>query len=364
MHPEFRPPACQGEYSLSSVLKDQEKFRFTDLLPYLAGYALLPLYLGDFFLFSIPVFVFGVIPALDLLIKRDRRNFQAVSSEFLILLPVRIWPFFQVAAILITLFRAASQHWNLFEISAHSLSLGIITGAIGITYAHELIHKHNRLDTFLADILLTSVFYLHWRLHHIRCHHVRVGTPEDPASAPLGSTVYTFVPRSILRTWFDVSTLEAERLKKKGLSPQSAGNFLYPSLFLPLFAALLILFFLGSGPMMVFFGQAFTAVVLLELVNYIEHYGLKRKKGGDGTYEKPHPGISWNSDHRVTNAFLINLQRHSDHHARPRVSYPFLETREDAPQLPYGYALMILIALIPPLYRKIIDPLVPRSMKE
>jgi hypothetical protein len=150
--------------------------------------------------------------------------------------------------------------------------------------------------------------------------------------------------------------LEKARLERKNKGPLAADSYLWPSLLVPGALAAAIGFGLGAAAMAAFLLQALVAVVLLEIVNYIEHYGLERTRLPSGNYERPHPGISWNADNRLTNAFLINLQRHSDHHARPRVPYPLLESRDEAPQLPFGYATMIIMSLVPPLYKRVVEP--------
>jgi alkane 1-monooxygenase len=232
--------------------------------------------------------------------------------------------------------------------------VGIITGAVGITYAHELIHRRQRFEVFLGEILLLMVLYMHWKVEHVRGHHAHVGTPDDPATAPEGSTIYGFIPRSIVGGWISSWKLEAERLKRNGRRVFSLSNYTLLTSILQLAVLAGIWLILGTSALIFFIAQAGIGIILLEIVNYIEHYGLSRKQLESGGYERPHPGISWNSDHRLTNAFLINLQRHSDHHTRPRVPYPLLHTHENAPSLPFGYATMILISFIPPLYRKVL----------
>jgi alkane 1-monooxygenase len=238
--------------------------------------------------------------------------------------------------------------------------VGTITGALGITVAHELGHRRHAFQRFLSQTLLVWVSYGHFYIEHNRGHHVRIGTHDDPATSRLGESLYRFWGRSVVGSFVSAWQLEATRLARLKKPVWHVSNRM-----LQLWAATLaIAAGLGAafGPMGVaFFAvQSFVAFSLLEFVNYIEHYGLTREpvptQGAQTRYERVRPVHSWNDTHFVTNALVFNLQRHSDHHANPSTPYPQLRHHEGAPQLPFGYGMMIMLAHLPPVWRKLMDP--------
>jgi alkane 1-monooxygenase len=240
--------------------------------------------------------------------------------------------------------------------------VGVMTGTVGINYSHELMHQKNKLERFWADVLLAMVLYSHFRSEHLLVHHRYVGTPRDPVTARYSEGFHRFFPR-VLRSSF-VSAFKAEKamlvrrnkpwfdLKNPFLKYWALQGFM-------LLLALLIGGWVGLG---LFIWQAFVAVWQLELVNYVEHYGLTRKHLGNGKYEHVKPQHSWNSAYKASNWLLINLQRHSDHHYKPDRRFPLLQnyTEADAPQLPYGYPVMTVAAMIPPIWRRVMNPRVRR----
>jgi alkane 1-monooxygenase len=222
-----------------------------------------------------------------------------------------------------------------------ALVVGLYTGGLGITVAHELCHKKEFLPRTVADLLLASVWYQHFAVEHVRGHHLWVSTPEDPASARSGENVYSFIVRSVIGSF--VHALKIDKTKVfigvgiAALFTLGAG-------------------FLGTNVLIFFLVQAIVAFVLLEMVNYVEHYGLYRRALGNGRYEKVTPIHSWNSAHKFSNLLLFNLQRHSDHHALANLPYTILKHHEDAPQLPSGYPGMLMLALVPPIWFRVMDP--------
>lgn len=235
------------------------------------------------------------------------------------------------------------------------LSAGAVTG-VGINAAHELGHKRERLERWLSKIMLAPTAYGHFYVEHNRGHHVRVATPEDPASSRLGESFWRFWPRTVAGSARSAWGLETRRLRLRGRRVWSVRNEVLHSwaLTVVLFAGLAAAF----GPWaLVFLGaQAVIGLSFLEVVNYIEHYGLARQPTAAGRYEKVDPRHSWNSDAVISNLALYQLQRHSDHHANPTRRYQALRSFADSPQLPSGYATMILLALVPPLWRRVMDP--------
>ncbi|MEU1426920.1 alkane 1-monooxygenase [Nocardia sp. NPDC005746] len=235
-----------------------------------------------------------------------------------------------------------------------ALSMGVM-GGVGINTAHELGHKKDELERWLSKITLAQTFYGHFYIEHNRGHHVRVATPEDPASARFAETFWSFLPRSVWGSLRSSWELEAKRLERLGKRPWTIRNDVLNAWMMSvvLFGALAVAFGPAVLPWLVI--QAIYGFTLLETVNYLEHYGLMRQKTASGRYERCTPEHSWNSDHIVTNIFLYHLQRHSDHHANPTRRYQILRSMDGAPNLPSGYASMISLAYFPPLWRKVMD---------
>ncbi|HEY3478944.1 MAG TPA: alkane 1-monooxygenase, partial [Streptomyces sp.] len=236
-----------------------------------------------------------------------------------------------------------------------TITLGGVAG-IGINTAHELGHKKESVERWLSRIALAQTCYGHFFIEHNRGHHVRVATFEDPASARLGESFWRFLPRTVAGSLKSAWHLEAARLRRTGASPWSPRNDVLSAwaMSLALFAALTAAF--GPGVLPYLAVQAVFGFCLLEVINYTEHYGLLRQRTESGRYERCAPRHSWNSDNVASNVFLYHLQRHSDHHANPTRRYQALRCFEDAPELPTGYAGMIVLAYFPPLWRRVMDP--------
>jgi len=235
-----------------------------------------------------------------------------------------------------------------------ALSMGVM-GGVGINTAHELGHKKGDLERWLSKITLAQTFYGHFYIEHNRGHHVRVATPEDPASARFAESFWAFLPRSVWGSLKSSWELEAKRLGRLGKRPWTIRNDVLNAWLMSvvLWGALGAVF--GPAVLPYLPIQAVYGFCLLETVNYLEHYGLLRRKTATGRYERCTPEHSWNSDHIVTNIFLYHLQRHSDHHANPTRRYQTLRSMDGAPNLPSGYASMITLAYFPPLWRKTMD---------
>jgi alkane 1-monooxygenase len=236
-----------------------------------------------------------------------------------------------------------------------ALSVGVL-GGVGINTAHELGHKKAGLERWLSKITLAQTCYGHFYIEHNRGHHVRVATPEDPASSRMGESLWAFLPRSVWGSLSSSWQLEAQRMRRLGHRVLDIRNDVVNAwlMSLALWAAMVAVFGWQLLPFVVI--QAVFGFVLLETVNYLEHYGLMRQKTANGRYERCTPQHSWNSDHLVTNVFLYHLQRHSDHHANPTRRYQTLRSFDGAPNLPSGYASMICLAYFPPLWRRVMDP--------
>ena len=245
---------------------------------------------------------------------------------------------------------------SVFETIGLIVSIAITTGVVGVTISHELCHQTNRLENFMGRLLLMTVSYMHFCLEHNSGHHFHVCTPEDPASARLGESFYAFFLRSLAGSFKSAWRLERRRLKEKGYALWSLQNQMLWFILLPLWVASAFGILLGISAFVNFLIQSLIAVTLLEGVNYVQHYGLQRKQLSPGRYERVTLAHAWNSNHKLTNLFLFRLQLHSDHHVSPLRRYQILRNFEQCPRLPLGFAGMLPLVLVPPLWRKVMDP--------
>ncbi|ENH6340080.1 alkane 1-monooxygenase [Burkholderia vietnamiensis] len=331
----------------------------TITLPILAAQLALSTGVHLFWWFG-PLFAFGVIPILDTLIGDDRDNPPEAVVPQLERSRYYRWIVYLATLVEYVAFfmcvRIVGTHalaW--YDYVGFALSLGAATG-ISINTAHELGHKTNRFERWLAKITLAPVAYGHFFVEHNRGHHVRVATAEDPASARFGESFWAFLPRTVAGSIRSAWRLEKARLERLGRSPWTWRNEV-----LHAWAMTVVVWGIAiamAGPVVIPFLviQAAYGASLLEVVNYVEHYGLGRRKLPSGRYERCTPQHSWNSNHVVTNLFLYQLQRHADHHANPTRSYQALRHFDDSPQLPAGYATMILFAYVPPLWYRVMNP--------
>ena len=325
-------------------------------------------YLGGAFAWMIHGFVFVLVPLMDFLIQRDTMNIPSnevseVTKERFYRLITFVWVFVQLGMLVWGFFVAATFVMSMTEWIAFISGMALVTGGIGITVAHELGHRTEKIEQFYAKVLLMTVCYMHFYIEHNRGHHVRVATPDDPATSRKGESFYAFWWRSVTDGFKSAWHLESERLKKKGLKVWSLQNQMIwfqilPLVFVGFFFALFS--FLNQAPAwqipVFFLAQSVLAFSLLELVNYLEHYGMERKKLASGHYEKVSPIHSWNASQLVSNFLLFQLQRHSDHHAYAYKRYQVLDHHEQSPQLPAGYSAMIILACFPPLWFAVMDP--------
>jgi alkane 1-monooxygenase len=306
-----------------------------------------------------PVVVFGVFPLLDLAIGLDARNPPESIIKQLEQDRYYRWCTYAYIPVQYAGLIAACWLWSSGKLSTLdsiglALTVAMVSG-IAINTAHELGHKRANLERWLSRVALAQSGYGHFFIEHNRGHHVKVATPEDPASSRLGESFYRFLPRTVLGSLRSAWELEATRLKRLERSSFSLRNDILGAwaMTLVLFAALVAGFGIVVLPYLLI--QAVVGFSLLEVVNYLEHYGLLRQKREDGRYERTRPEHSWNSNNTASNVLLYHLQRHSDHHANPIRRYQALRHVDEAPQLPTGYAGMILLAVIPPLWRRVMD---------
>lgn len=304
---------------------------------------------------------FVLLPLLDLIVGRDRGNLtpeqeRALESQWRFRAGLYLYVPVHLALIAWGAFVAASGELSAVQTVGLTLSVGLATGAQGITIAHELGHKKSALDRVLARLLLVTVSYGHFYIEHNRGHHARVATHDDPATARYGESFYRFYPRALLGSFVSAWRLEAERLRRRQAGLFSWRNQMLWFCGLPALIALGFGLALDPAAALFFLGQSWMAFTLLEAINYVEHYGLVRERRTDGTLQRVTHRHSWNASEAVSNFCLINLQRHADHHAHPSRPYQILRHHDDSPQLPTGYAGMVLIALMPPLWFRLMNP--------
>lgn len=309
---------------------------------------------------------FVIVPLLDHLLGHDPYNpassmTDELSNEaYYRWLTLAYLPL-QVALLIFGAYYFMHANLNLLGSFAWLVSIGVVTSGIGITVAHELIHKNETLERVSGALLLSMVCYATFKVEHVRGHHVWVGTERDHTTAKYNQTLYQFLRKVIPGNFISGWRLEAERLTRKGLKPLSIHNELIWWYTVSVLIAAAFTAVWGWKGLFFFVAQSLIAILVLEIINYVEHYGLARKPLGNGAYEPVNESHSWNSDYMVSNLMLFHLQRHSDHHYKPKNRYQILMHREASPQLPSGYPLMMLLALVPRLWFKKINPLVPAS---
>ena len=317
---------------------------------------------GGWWLLALPAYGLIVVSILDRIVGLNEANTDPDTAEaelFWFRAITALWvPVQFVLLFWIIGYVAAHRHLGLIEMIVLLYGIGIMTGAAGIVYAHELMHQKNKTERWLADILLSMVLYSHFRSEHLLVHHRHVGTPKDAVTARYNESFFHYFPRVLLECPRSAWRAEGAMLKRRDLSVWDRRNPFWRYGALQLFMVFSALIVGGWFGVLLFVVQAFFAAWMLELTNYIEHYGLTRKYLGKGKFEHVQPHHSWNAAHKVSNWFLINLQRHSDHHYKPDRRFPLLQhhSEDAAPQLPYGYPMMTAMAMIPPLWRRVMNP--------
>lgn len=345
--------------------------KLQNALPFWMSVLLVPLaifgaWAGGLALLLLPLYAIGLTTLLDAISGLNQDNPDPDTPEdglFWYRLVTLIWFPVQIVTVLSLIWYAThSDHLATWEKLLLFYGVGVMSGGIGIVYAHELMHQRNNLERWLGDLLMASVLYSHFRSEHLLVHHIHVGTPRDPVTARYNEGFHRFFWRVLRECPRSAFAAEKAMLARKGRPWHDAANPFWRYWALQGAMIVVVLLIGGWAGLGLFLFQAFIAVTLLELTNYIEHYGLTRKHLGNGKYEHVQPRHSWNASHRVSNWLLINLQRHSDHHYKPSRRFPLLQTysEADAPQLPLGYPAMTAIALFPPLWRRHMNPRVRR----
>jgi len=340
-------------------------------LKYLSGYTIplvvvVSFFYPESFAFAGPIYAFLIIPLIEYLlpVSPDNMDIEIEKSiqqksiyDYYLYLAIPI----QLGVILLFLFLVSTNSYSYLQLIGMTLGAGICSGVLGINVAHELGHRKSRFDRLLAQVLLSSTLYTHFYIEHNHGHHRYVATPEDPASARFGESIYGFLIRTIYGSYLSAWRIQMYLLKKEGKRFFSLNNEMLILQLVQMGLLVLIYAYFGSFALVLFLGASFIGICLLEIINYIEHYGLMRREIRPGLYEKVQPWHSWNSDYVLGRVMLFELTRHSDHHFKASRKYQVLRHFESSPQMPFGYPGMMVIAMIPPLWFSIMNPLVKKT---
>ena len=305
------------------------------------------------------IVLFVVIPVLEILLPPDAYNLSKTEKElakedsiydFIIhlLVPVHLYVIYYFLTTI------GDPLLTTSDLVARIIMMGVALAFLGINMGHELGHKTNKaFKQILAQIMLTTSIQNHFMPYHNGGHHKDVGTPKDLTSARKGDNYYLFAVKSQIGGYFKTWGLETKRLKAMGKNPKLNPMIIYTLLPLLLLAG--IYYFFGLTIMLYYFAAAVFGISMLESQNYFAHYGLRRKQRPDGTYERVNAQHSWNSDHVIGRVLLFELTRHSDHHHVGAKTYQVLDSREEGPNLPYGYPVMLILSYIPFVFHPIMN---------
>ena len=297
---------------------------------------------------------FLIIPVLELFFKPNSKNLSDAEEEMskddrsydivlYLLVPIiyfLIWEFLG----------SMSENLSTSDTVGRILSMGLICGGLGINVAHELGHRNNKFEQLLAKMLLLPSLYMHFFIEHNRGHHKKVSTKEDPSSARYGENIFFFWIRAVVTGYISAWKLEIDKLNRKGKSFFSISNEMIRFQIIQIVFIYSIFYFYGFDIMIYFMICSMIGFLLLETVNYIEHYGLERNLSDNDKYERVQPFHSWNSNHPIGRIMLFELSRHSDHHYNASRKYQILKNHDNSPEMPTGYPGMMILALFPPLW--------------
>lgn len=342
------------------------KYSFGMIVPLVV---FISIYFDGYWSYFALAFGFVLIPLLELVLPKSVQNFSKEEEKVVKKKAIYDWLIYlnvpaQFALLFFFLWKITAVDLTTFELIGKTVSMGLACGILGINVAHELGHRHKKSEQNMSKALLLTTLYMHFFIEHNRGHHKNIATVLDPATSRRGENIYQFYFRSVTQGYLSAWKLENSRLRKQGTSIFSFRNEMIQ------FTAIEGLFMLGiflvfglTGLIGFIFASIF-GFLLLETVNYIEHYGLERKEIQDGVYEKTKPCHSWNSNHPLGRLLLYELTRHSDHHFHAGRKYQVLRHFDIAPQMPTGYPGMMITALIPPLWFSIMHPQIERYQQK
>ena len=330
--------------------------------------ALISIYFKGYWSYFTPFYAFVIIPSLELLLPHDPSNHEGKSREnksksklFDWMLYVNIPIVFGLLAY--SLWDVSSHSYEFYEIAGLIISVGIVLGTNGINVAHELGHRQRSFQRHLGKLLLLPSHYMHFYIEHNFGHHANAATKEDPASAQYNQTVYSFWFTSVIRQYLSAWKLQLKLLNGANERFLSLKNdMLWYSIFQISYLVMVYSFFGKAGVWFAVFA-GIIGFLMLETVNYIEHYGLSRSKNASGRYERVREVHSWNSNHVMGRIVLYELTRHSDHHYKSSKKYQILDYHDISPQMPYGYPTSMVLSFLPPLWFRLMNPRIPLEMK-
>ena len=310
--------------------------------------------------YSAFLYAYAMIPLIEFFLKNDERNFSEfeeslakknIAYDLILYISVGL----HLVLLCVFLFSLQDASLQIYEVVGRVLSMGLVT-TFAINLAHELGHRQSWGEQFLSKLMLLTTLMMHFFIEHNRGHHKNVATFEDPSTARKGETVYAFWFRAILNEYLSAWQLEKKRLEVTKQSNFSLHNEMIQFQIIQILFVGLIYYLFGGFILMAFLFNAAIAYVSFETVQYLEHYGLQRKKNEKGRHERVKAHHSWNSNHVFGRLMMFNLSRHSDHHFKAHKKYQVLNHHDDAPQLPTGYPGMMILSLIPPLWFRIMNP--------
>lgn len=303
---------------------------------------------------------FGILPLLELFLPKSTENENPEMEESrsnTLVFDLLLWLNIPIVygSFFFLFYQIQQENISGWEIPFSILNVGMVAGSCGINVAHELGHRSNKFEQLLSKILLLPELYMHFFIEHNLGHHKNVATNADPATSRLGENLYSFWFRSVKGSWLDAWKLEMQRLEKARNSFWSIKNEMLIFQVIQLIYLAAVAYFFSLEIMFYGIATAIIGFLLLETVNYIEHYGLQRELLPNGRYENVLPRHSWNSDHELGRIFLYELTRHSDHHYKSTRKYQILRHFDESPQLPTGYPGSMWLSLFPPLWFSVMD---------
>jgi len=341
-------------------------------LKYLAAFsiplvAVSGLLLKGYWVWATPVFAFVCIPILELIFPVDTDNLDPDEVDSRLKRKVFDWLLYLnlpivFGLVIYALFMVVNTPLATYEFVGLIFSTGIVLGVNGINVGHELGHRQTTNERFIGKALLLPSFYMHFYIEHNYGHHLHAATPEDPATAKYNQSVYSFWLTSTIRQYFNAWRIQSKLLKTNKQSFISLKNDMLWYTIFQITYLLIIATLLGTTALLFALFAGVVGFILLETVNYIEHYGLLRLKTKSGRYERVKEMHSWNSNHVIGRIVLYELTRHSDHHYKSSKKYQILDCHDESPQMPFGYPTSMVLAMVPPLWFKIMNKRVPKQM--
>jgi len=341
-------------------------------LKYLAAFsiplaAFIGLYYKGSLVFLTPLYGFVIIPILELIFPVDTENLSSEDRDNKLKQKVFDWLLYLnlpvvYALVFYGIYKVSMSAIETYELIGMIISVGIVLGVNGINVAHELGHRQSTNERFIGKALLLPSQYMHFYIEHNFGHHLHAATPEDQATARYKQSVYSFWITSVFRQYFNAWKIQVKLLKNSKKGFFSLKNDMFWYVLLQISYLLIILFLFGAIGLLFAFSSAVIGILLLESVNYIEHYGLIRLKTKSGRYERVKEIHSWNSNHVIGRIVLYELTRHSDHHYKSSKKYQFLDCHDESPQMPFGYPTSMVLAMFPPLWFHIMNKRVPKEM--